>query len=150
LDLLHFLTGATKCDVIEQRLVFDGDIDREVELLLGCSPPSGGRAFEARLVLSWLRTVPDIFRLDFDACSLVTAGRPNSAVSIVSRGAAAPHALLVSEEGALATTVNAAVHLAWRSLLQAVATGDPCPLSVESCLPTIEVIEHVYRTAIRP
>ncbi|MDQ6949654.1 MAG: Gfo/Idh/MocA family oxidoreductase [Actinomycetota bacterium] len=147
LDLMQILTGTAKFEILEQQLTLDDEVDREVDLSLRCYSTEGNEV-ALRLTLSWLRPIPNMFRLDFDTCSLITTGRPDAQVGIISKGSQQTAVSLGSDLG-LATTVNGAIRLAWRSLLRSATSGDPCPLSVASCLSTVDLIDQVYRRAGR-
>lgn len=144
LDLICFLTDCRRFEIVRKRFIFDDKLDREVDLHLHCTARNGDEV-DVTVTLSWLLPIPDVFRLDFDSCSLQTTGRPGASVDVFSRHGDEPRAVLAGGSP-FATTVSAASRLALRSLLDSAGSAEPCPLGVASCLPTIDLIERAYQS----
>ena len=138
LDLLQMLVPEEDARVLDQEIVFDEGIDRDVRLALGLGD------VEARVELSWLRPIGTSLRVRFDACSLVTSAAPSGEVRLVDAHGALRSTLTAT---AGATTLPGAVARAWDSFLGREAAG-MLALDLDSLAPTVELIERVYAAEV--
>lgn len=140
LDLIQWITDATGVEILDQRLLFGGRIDRDVRLLL-CYSSSVGE-FEVEIDLSWVRPLGSFFSIEFEEATVETSSAPSEDVSVVGRHGDV--AWRLHSEQRMSRTVPEAVAEAWRCFLRGRDTRQPGALALASCFSTIELVERVY------
>jgi predicted dehydrogenase len=146
LDMAMYITNATEAIPTQQRFVYDGEVDREVEANLILRTPRG--SCELDYLVTWLRPAKNAIELLFDNCSVTLSCRPAQELEI--RGAEKVHpASLLTMKQAGASTVYQAFYLEWMAFLDGVQSGRPSKFSARSCLPTIRAVEALYRAGKR-
>lgn len=144
IDLALTVTDSATAGPIEIASVFDGDIDREIDLRTRLHP-SGGPV-ELDVSLSWLADRDGTFRVDFENGQAVVGTQPGSPVLIESASGEPVGELSKSEGSPVgAVTIHQACYLVWRSFLDGLnGTAEPT-LTLASVAPTVELIEDSYR-----
>jgi predicted dehydrogenase len=146
LDMAIYISDATEAIPVEQRFVFDGGVDREIEARLTLCTAHG--SCELDYLVTWLRPAKDAIELRFENCTVVLSCRPAQHLEIRSsqNGHLAP-SLTMKHAGA--TTVYQAFYLEWMAFLDGVRSRRASKFNAHSCLPTIRAVEALYAAGKR-
>jgi predicted dehydrogenase len=144
IDLACQIAQTRAADILSHRVVFDGDIDREVTLqavLHGGEAPIG-----LSVELSWLRDIGRELVLEFEDGSARVGVGPGDTVVLAAPGSARRYGFTSQRER---ISVWEAVSRAWSTLLA--DSDDPSVdvLAPATCLPSVSLIEQVYTEARR-
>ncbi len=146
LDTAIYITNATGAIPVEQRFIYDGGIDRELEALLTLRTPFG--ACDLDYLVTWLRPAENAIELHFENCTVVVPCRPAHELEIRgSRNARVAASLAMKQTGA--STVYQAFYLEWMAFLDGVRNRRASQFNAQSCLPTIRAVEALYRAGKR-
>ena len=146
LDLALRTSGAIKATVIDQHLMFDGDIDREVQAHLLLHTPSG--ECELEYLVTWLRSAENVIRLRFDNCVASLSCRPSEHIEIHGLRDARQTARWLATDGA--TTVYQAFYLEWMTFLDGVRGRQASAYSARSALDAVAAVDALYQAARQP
>ncbi|MFA5890649.1 MAG: Gfo/Idh/MocA family oxidoreductase [Actinomycetota bacterium] len=144
IDLAFQLTESTSAEILEQRVLFDGGIDRDVSLR--ARMVGGPSEVELRVELSWLRELGREFRVEFERGALHVGTQPQDRL-IVTRAQSEvnPEDLVLSPGPA---TTWEAISAMWSILLPEHGQPAACP-NPTGYLPTVDLIEAIYTNARR-
>lgn len=142
LDLAIYITGASEAVPIEQRLVDDGGVDREVVARLSLRTVNGEVPLD--YLVTWLRPAKNAINLRFENCSLTLSCQPSGMIEVRGTRGSGKVSFLTQENFG-ATTTYQAFYLEWSAFLDGVRRRRACEFSAQSCLPTIRAIEALYR-----
>jgi predicted dehydrogenase len=146
LDMAIYITAATEAIPLQQRFVYDGGIDREVEARLTLVTPRG--SCELDYLVTWLRPAENTIQLHFDGCILSLSCRPAQEIEILSKKNERIASLLTMKQAG-GTTVYQAFYLEWSAFLDGVRTHQASRFHANSCLPTIRAVEALYSAGKR-
>jgi predicted dehydrogenase len=146
LDMAMYISNAAEAVPVEQRFVYDGAVDREVEAHLTLSTPQG--ACPLNYLVSWLRPAKNAIELAFENCTVSLSCQPAKSIQIHGRQDSRPAPVLTMEQAG-ASTVYQAFYLEWMAFLDGVRSGQPSRFSAINCLPTIRAVEALYRAGKR-
>jgi predicted dehydrogenase len=144
IDLAFYLTGCTSAEILHQKMLFDGDIDRDVRLTCLLS---GGRTVELVIELSWIRELGREFSVEFESAVARTGPRPNDSVVVTPNGGSSRNAFEISPKSSDPSTVWAAVAEVWSRILPPARTGSAILPDPATYLPTVKLVEESYGRA---
>jgi predicted dehydrogenase len=146
LDMAMHISGATEGIPTEQRFVYDGGVDREIEARLTLRTAHG--SCELDYLVTWLRPAKNVIALRFANCTVALSCRPGEDLDIRGRqnGRSAP-SLRMKHAGA--TTVYQSFYLEWMAFLDGVRNRQASKFNARSCLPTIRAVEALYMAGKR-
>ena len=146
LDTAIYISGATEAIPVEQRFVFDGGVDREIDAHLTLRTQHG--SCELDYFVTWLRPADNTIELRFETCTVSFSCRPSQNVEIC--GAQnGPDVASLTMKHAGATTLYQAFYLEWTAFLDGVRSRQASKFNARSCLPTIRAVEALYRAGRR-
>jgi predicted dehydrogenase len=141
LDMAMYISNATMAIPAEQRFIYDGGVDREVEARLTLHTARGSCQLD--YLVTWLRPAKNVIELRFENCTVALSCRPSQELEI--RGAQnGLDVALLNMKHAGAATVYQAFYLEWMAFLDGVRSHQPSQFSARSCLPTIRAVEALY------
>lgn len=148
LDLAFHITGATRYQIRESRMTFDGSVDRKAEGRVQLTTSADGSEQQVALEFgfSWLDRQPITLELRFGNVCLVTGGEPESPVLLKGldeddRG------VPFLQSGTGARTSSQAFRLEWADFLRGIEEGRESTISAASCLPVTAMVEDLYLAA---
>ncbi len=145
LDAAIYISDATEANVIDQRFVFDGSVDRELKATLTLQTPHG--SVDLHYLVTWLRPATNTMELRFDNCIVEFSCGPSQDVQIhgVGNGGEVVSLAASSAKRAGADTTYQAFYLEWMDFLAAVRSRQPSKFSARTCLTTVRAIEALYQ-----
>jgi predicted dehydrogenase len=146
LDLAMHISNATEGIPTEQRFVYDGGVDREIEAHLTLRTAHG--SCELDYLVTWLRPAKNVIALRFENCTIALSCRPAEDLEIHSTQNGRPAPLLRMKRAG-ATTVYQAFYLEWMAFLDGVRSRQASTFNARSCLPTIRAVEALYMAGKR-
>jgi predicted dehydrogenase len=142
LDAAIYISDATEAIPVEQRFIFDGGVDREIDAQLTLRMPRG--SCELDYFVTWLRPAKNTIELRFENCTVELPCGPSQHLEI--HGAQnCRKAALLRMKHAGAATIYQAFYLEWIAFLDAVRSRQASKFNARSCLPTIRAVEALYR-----
>jgi predicted dehydrogenase len=141
LDMAMYISNATEAIPREQRFVYDGGVDREVEAHLTLRTAHG--SCELDYLVTWLRPAENTIALHFDNCTATLSCHPAQDLEIHGKNGHAASSLTMKHAGA--ATVYQAFYLEWTAFLEGVRGRRASMFNARSCLPTIRAVEALYR-----
>ncbi len=146
LDLAIYITNATEAIPLEQRFVFDGEVDREIDAHLTLHTAHG--SCELDCLVTWLRPARNTIELRFENCTVEVSCRPSHDVEI--RGVQNGRDVAsLTKKRAGAATMYQAFYLEWMAFLDGVRSRQASKFNARSCLPTIRAVEALYEAGKR-
>ncbi len=146
LDLALFITRAAGHEIVDQDVVYDGELDRKVTAAIQLRDvgDKSGAACRLDYCASWLDRQPNQIELTFAKASVVAGTTPDARVEIRQRGDSHPRANVHSIETAARTSYQA-FYLEWEHFLRGLETATPSVVSAASCEGTTALIEGIYQ-----
>jgi predicted dehydrogenase len=145
LDVLFYITGASRFCVQTAQMEWDNETDRQVvsDFMLSESDHLEAEC-PVQFSVSWLSEQSNRMIFDFDNASVRAGIRPDEGVEVASlRRKHGWTGLSVDIMGARSS--YQAFFLEWQDILGAFRTGQPGELSAESALLTTALIDDLYR-----
>jgi predicted dehydrogenase len=141
LDLAIYIADATEAIPVEQKFVFDGGVDREIDARLTLRLPHG--SCDLNYLVSWLRPARNTIELRFDNCTVTVSCRPGQDVEVCGLQNGRDVASLAMKHAG-AATIYQAFYLEWMAFLEGVRSRQASKFNASSCLPTIRAVEALY------
>jgi predicted dehydrogenase len=149
LDLATYLLGATRYEIVDQRVLFDGQADRraEGEVVLFSNPAGAEVPIRVEFVFSWLDPQPNTMEIHFPSAQLAISTRPDSPVVFRGEADEAASSFRIEPTGRGAVTSYQAFFLEWREFLRGLETEEPSMLAASTAITVTAMIEEIYRRA---
>jgi predicted dehydrogenase len=142
LDMAMYISDGTEAIPVEQRFVFDGGVDREIEAHLTLRTAHG--SCEVDYFVTWLRPAKNKIELRLENCTVELSCRPAHNLEIHGAQNGRDTALLGMKHAG-AATIYQAFYLEWMAFLDGVRSRQASKFNARSCLPTIRAVETLYR-----
>jgi predicted dehydrogenase len=143
IDWAVFVTGASEYEILEQDVVFDGDLDRKVTARIRLSGGSG--PVDVDYTVSWLDVQPNHTEMCFENAEISLGVGPGVPIE-VRRPGGGTAARLVPREGG-AENQNQACFLEWSAFLEGLDTGVASAVAASETLLTTAIMDDIYRSA---
>jgi len=146
LDVAMYVTDATEAIPVNQRFVFDGGVDREINARLTLRTAHG--TCDLDYLVTWLRPAKNTIELRFENCTVELSCRPSQNIEIHGVQNGRDLASLAMKRAGAATMYQA-FYLEWTAFLDGVRSRQASKFNARSCLPTIRTVEALYRAGKR-
>ena len=147
IDTAIYISNAIDAIPTEQRFVYDGGVDRELEARLTLRTPDGSCPLD--YLVTWLRPAKNTIELRFDNCTVALPCQPAGDLEILGGGNGRTTPVLTMKKQSGAASVYQAFYLEWMEFLAGVRSRQASRFSARSCLPTIRAVEALYRAGNR-
>jgi len=142
LDVAIYISNATEAIPVEQRFVFDGGVDREIDAHLTLRTVQG--SCEVDYFVTWLRPTKNTIELRFENCTIELPCRPSPDIKIHGGQNGRDVASLVMKHAG-AATIYQAFYMEWMAFFDGVRNCQASKFNARSCLPTIRAVEALYK-----
>lgn len=139
LDLALWLTGATGFRIRRNEVAWDDETDQRCRATIELDG-FAGHPIELEFALSWIDRMENRIEFRFDGGLLSCPIAPTTEIELLSPSGE-PISSLCVRGPARATTPRQAYYLEWRSMLDAVASRSPQPISAGATLLCAELID---------
>jgi len=146
LDMAIYISNAAEAIPVEQRFVFDGGVDREIDAHLTLRTVHG--SCELYYLVTWLRPAKNAMELRFENCTVELSCRPSQDIEIHGAQNGRDVASLGMKHAG-AATIYQAFYLEWMAFLAGVRSRQASRFNARSCLPTIRAVEALYSAGKR-
>lgn len=141
LDTAIHISNATEAIPVEQRFVFDGGVDREIDAHLTLRTAFGSCGLD--YLVTWLRPAKNTIELRFENCTVELCCGPSQHLKIHGAQNGRDVASLGMKHAG-AATIYQAFYLEWMAFLDGVRSRQASKFKACSCLPTIRAVEALY------
>jgi len=142
LDLAVFITQASKYEILNCQMVFDGEIDRKVDARIRLF--RDGLCFDLEYRISWLDRQVNVIELEFPHINVSVGTRPGSSIELRGMNARQGQCRLEPfSQGA--RTIFQAFFLEWSMFLQGIEENKPSLMSAVGALLTTVLMEDLYK-----